>query len=315
MVPGGRRACFTIDLEPDFLSEDGHEVLLDSGRMERLRDFFIGHGIPPTVFVVGRMLEQGLPVAERFAGIGAEFELHSWSHRLDAPDSEEEIVRGSAAFERYFGRPPRGYRAPLGRISAAGIATLARLGFAYDASVFPARRPELGYDFSALPVTPWRWLEQPGIVELPFAVASPLRFVVSLSFLKLMGLGFFRVLFRAGRVPELLVLDSHLYDFFSTSAVRDLSRLDWRRYALLRNTRRVFALLDGFVRLLRRYGYDFATVGGVHDDLVAAKECLPAVSVAALARGYRTSWSAPGRAAALPSMSGATPSVTSTSIR
>ena len=311
-----RRACFTIDLEPDFLSDDSHEVLLDAGRMERLRRFFTGHAIPPTVFVVGRMLEQGLPVRERFAGIGAEFELHSWSHRVDAPDSEEEIVRGAEAFERYFGHRPRGYRAPLGRISAAGIATLARLGFAYDASVFPTRRPELGYDFSALPATPWRWSEQPGIVELPFAVASPLRFVVSLSFLKLMGLGFFRALFRTGRTPDRLVLDSHLYDFFSTSPVRNLSRLDWRRYALLRNTERVFPLLDGFVRLLRRYGYEFATVGRVHDELVAAGEPLPNVSVEALARGYRASWCPPARAAAPPSaVARAISSVTSTPIQ
>lgn len=314
-APGARRACFTIDLEPDFLSEDCHEVLLDAGRMERLRDFFTGHRIPPTVFVVGRMLEQALPVRERFEGTGAEFELHSWSHRPDAPDSEEEIVRGAAAFERYFGRAPRGYRAPLGRISAEGIATLARLGFAYDASVFPARRPELGYDFSALPSSPWRWREHPGIVELPFAVASSFRFVVSLSFLKLMGLGFFDLLFRTGRAPELLVLDSHLYDFFETSPVRALSRLDWRRYALLRNTSRVFPLLDGFVRLLRRYGYDFTTVGEAHDRLLASDAPLPAVSVAALARGYRASWLGRARrAASAAATPDAAPSATSTSV-
>lgn len=290
IAAGPRRACFTIDLEPDFLSDDSHEVLLDAGRMEQLRGFFARHRIPPTVFVVARMLEQGLPVRERFAGVGAEFELHSYSHRVDAPDSEEEIASGAAAFERYFGRRPRGYRAPLGRITAAGIATLARLGFEYDASVFPSRRPELGYDFSALPTTPWRWQEQPGIVEIPFAAASPLRFVVSLSFLKLMGLRFFDLLFRASRPPDLLVLDSHLYDFFSTSPVHSLSVLDWRRYALLRNMRRVFPLLDGFVRLLGRHGYEFATVGEVHDALVARDAPLPTVPLSVLASGYRTSW-------------------------
>ena len=296
-----RRACFTIDLEPDFLSEDCHEVLLDDERMEQVRGFFTRHGIEPTIFVVGRMLEQGLPVAARFEGIGAEFELHSYSHRVDAPDSEDEIVRGTEAFRAYFGRPPRGYRAPLGRIGPAGLATLARNGFAYDASVFPTRRPELGYDFSEMPTTPWTWLEHPGLVEMPFAVASPLRLVVSVSFLKLMGLRFFEVLFRTTGFPPLLVIDSHLYDFFETSPVRRLSWLDWRRHALLRNQRRVLALMDGFVQLLRRNGYRFASVGRVHDALRSGTDPLPSVSVEALRRGYRR-WSppSPGRLARTP---------------
>lgn len=293
-----RRACFTIDLEPDFLSEDCHEVLLDAGRMARLRELFVAHGVAPTVFVVGRMLEQGLPVREGFEGTGAEFELHSWSHRVDAPDSEEEIARGAEAYARYFGRAPRGYRAPLGRIGPAGIAALERHGFAYDASVFPARRPELGYDFSALPVHPWRWAEHPGIVEIPFAVVSPLRFVLSVSFLKLMGLRFFEVLFRTVGFPPLLVIDSHLYDFFETSPVRRLSRLDWRRHALLRNQRRAPDLVGGLFALLARHGYAFETVGRVHASLVA-DEALPDIPVDALRRGYRR-WTPPVRAAGLP---------------
>jgi hypothetical protein len=302
--PARRLACFTIDLEPDFLSEDCHEVLLDDGRMARLRDFFTGHGISPTVFAVGRMLEQGLSIRERFEGIDAEFELHSYSHRPDAPDSEEEIARGVAAFRGYFGRPPRGYRAPLGRIGADGVARLARHGFAYDASVFPARRPELGYDFSTLPTAPWRWAEHPEIVEIPFAVASPLRFVVSVSFLKLMGLRFFEMVFRATGFPPRLVLDSHLYDFFETSPVRRLSRLDWRRHALLRNQERVLPLMDGFVGLLVRNGYEFVSVGRLHDLLVADRGSLPSVSVEALRRGCRR-WSPPAAASARPARTGA----------
>ncbi len=252
--------CFTIDLEPDFLSEDSHEVLLDDRRMAAISDFLTGRRIRPTVFVAGKMLAAGLPVRERFAPLGAEFELHSYSHDNDEPDSAREIVLGTEAFIDYFGFPPRGYRAPSGIISAAGVARLHEAGFRYDASVFPAWRPELGYDHRALPAVPFAYEGLPGIVELPFAVVPRTRVVISLSFLKLAGWAPYAAMFRRYGTPEVVVFDSHLYDFFPTTPVTSLARTDWRRYPLLRNQRRVFPLLNRLVGHFRASGHEFTTM-------------------------------------------------------
>src|SRR5262245_47433632 len=187
-------ACFTLDLEPDFCSHDSHEVLLDDNRFGQFRAFLLTNRMKVTVFVVGKMLEEGLPVRERFKDLDTEFELHSYSHNPYAPDSETEILMGKTAFTEYFGRPPRGYRAPNGAISAPGISILSREGFLYDASVFPAWRPELGYNFSHLPVSPWFYEEYPELPELPFAVLPQSRIVISMSFLKLFGFSFYRLM-------------------------------------------------------------------------------------------------------------------------
>ncbi len=274
--------CFTIDLEPDFLSEDSHEVLLDDDRMNAVAGFLARNGIRPTVFVAGKMLDAGLPVGERFEALGAEFELHSYSHDNDDPDGDEEIARGVEAFTRYFGAKPRGYRAPSGIITPDGVRRLAGAGFEYDSSVFPAWRPELGYDFRGLPTAPFAWEAPGGLVELPFAVVPKLRVVLSLSFLKLLGWTAYRAMFRTGGLPGVLVFDSHLYDFFPTSPVTGLSRTDWRRYALLRNHGSVFDLLQRLVDRVRDAGHEFVLMS----DLLAHARAgdLPTVDPAALGR-------------------------------
>ncbi len=251
---------FTIDLEPDFLSDDSHEVLLDDRRMAAIGDFLTGHRIRPTVFVAGKMLAAGLPVRERFEPLGAEYELHSYSHDNDEPDSAREIVLGTEAFLDYFGFPPRGYRAPSGIVTAAGVRRLHEAGFRYDASVFPAWRPELGYDHRGLPDVPFAYEGLPGLVELPFAVVPRRRVVISLSFLKLAGWAPYAAMFRRYGTPDVVVFDSHLYDFFPTSPVTALPRTDWRRYPLLRNQRRVFPLLGRLIGHFRRAGHEFVTM-------------------------------------------------------
>ncbi len=273
--------CFTIDLEPDFLSEDSHEVLLDDRRMAEIGRFLTRNGIRPTVFVVGKMLDEGLPVRERFEPLGAEFELHSYSHRNDEPDSDSEIARGVAAFEAYFGRRPAGYRAPSGLITPGGLSRLQAAGFRYDASVFPAWRPELGYDHRSLPAEPFAYEGLDGLVELPFAVTRRGRLVVSLSFLKLFGWAPYRALFRRYGTPDVVVFDSHLYDFFPTSPVTTMRRTDWRRYPLLRNQRRVFPLLQTLVDHLRRAGHEPQPMSELYRRAVAAD--LPRVDPARLA--------------------------------
>jgi peptidoglycan/xylan/chitin deacetylase (PgdA/CDA1 family) len=281
-----RLVCMTVDLEPDFLSEDSHEVLLDEHRFTRFAETLSARRVPVSVFVVARMLDQGLPVRERFGALEAEFELHSYSHDPAEADSPREISRAKEAYQTYFGRDPRGYRAPLGFISAPGVRALAAEGFEFSASIFPSNRRELGFDHAALPLSPflWRENEKDLLVEIPFAVSRRPRVVICESYLKLFGLGIFKMLHRAGGFPDTLVIDSHLYDFFETSPVTRLSRLDYRRHALLRNQTKALSLLDGLLSFLAENGYRFATVGEVHDRCRERRADLPRVSLAHLER-------------------------------
>lgn len=270
-------ACFTLDLEPDFLTEDSHEVLLNDERFWQFEEFISNNKIKLTTFVVAKMLESGLPIREKFANISNEFELHSYSHNVKEPDSEIEIVKGKEIFKKYFGRSPRGYRAPNGDISAMGLSILNREGFLYSASVFPSRRPELGFNYGQLPTQPWVYEEYPKLIEFPFAVVYRIKAIISLSFLKLFGLGFYKLMFHLFGFPDILVFDSHLYDYFPTSPVLNLSRLDWRRYALLRNQKHTLVLLQRFINFLRSKGYVFVSMSELYTNTIQRSEELPII--------------------------------------
>jgi len=267
----------TLDLEPDFLKEGCHDVFLNEKRMDHFLNFFDQNHLKLTTYVVGNMLEQNLPVRETFVGIENEFELHSYSHNVKEPDSEAEIVQGKASYINYFGHSPQGYRAPNGHISPQGLAILHREGFLYDASVFPARRPELGYNFANMPTMPWIYAEYP-LVELPFAVILKTRLVISLSFLKLFGLSFYKLMFHLFGFPEIIVFDCHLYDFFLTTPIIEMPRTDWRRYPLTRNLDRSFYLLQGFVDFLRAKGYAFIFMSDLYQHFQQSPQLLPIIS-------------------------------------
>ena len=279
-------ACMTVDLEPDFLSENSHEVLLDETRFDRFGSVLSQRDVPVTVFVAAKMLDEGLPVRERFAPLSTEFELHSYSHDPADPDSLTEIRRSKDAYRRYFGHDPRGYRAPLGFISASGVRALTDEGFQFSASIFPSHRREMGFDFGSLPVTPWMWHDNGNelLVEIPFAVSNRPRIVICESYLKLLGLRPFKMLHRWGGFPDTLVIDSHLYDFFATAPVLALSRVDYRRHALLRNQGKALDLLDKFIGYLTKKGYRFVTVSEIYERCRADAQQLPRVSIEHLER-------------------------------
>jgi hypothetical protein len=101
-----RFACMTVDLEPDFLSVDRHEVLLDESRFDAFASTLRGRGVPVSAFVAAKMLDDGLPVQERFAQLDADFQLHSYSHDPTRPDTPEEIEQAKTAYRTYFGSEP-----------------------------------------------------------------------------------------------------------------------------------------------------------------------------------------------------------------
>jgi peptidoglycan/xylan/chitin deacetylase (PgdA/CDA1 family) len=288
---GERLACMTIDLEPDFLSRDSHEVLCDEEKFGALAEMLIARDIPVTAFLVAKMLEQGLPVRERFSTLDAEFQLHSYSHDPAEPDSRREIERSAQTYREHFGSAPHGYRAPLGFISADGVRELAAQRFEYSASIFPSNRRELGFDFRKLPTEPWMWSagDRDLVMEIPFGVSLKPRVVVCESYLKLLGMGPYRMLYRFGGFPDVLVIDTHLYDFFATAPVLALSRTDPRRYALLRNQGSAIKLLERLVAFLRGKGYRFVKVGDVHDRLRERLDDMPRVDVSRIeGTQYRT---------------------------
>lgn len=269
------RACLTLDLEPDHAGRaepryDGWEP----SRVHELLRLLGRHGAPLTVFVVAGSLRARPATIELFREAGAEFQLHSHSHDLSAPDSAEEIARGKDEFARVFGKEPVGYRAPEGRISEHGWRRLDAAGFHFDSSIFPSFWPRPRY---------LRYRPQPfrpagtSLVELPISTLSWARLIVSLSWFKLLGFGVYRRLLEGGPLPDPLVFDMHLHDLARLPAFDALPR-PWRA-VYSRNQDSGLAFLDRFLELLAARGSRFAALGAVADEL---RRELPGAAPAAL---------------------------------
>lgn len=131
-------ACLTLDLEPDLRAPDRRVRLLeDDGKLEWLLALLKRKGVPLTCFTVMSMGErygERLRALAREADI--EFAVHSFSHDRAQPASDCEVERSWQAFGELFKAPPRGYRSPNCLIDHAGLARLARRGFATTAASF-----------------------------------------------------------------------------------------------------------------------------------------------------------------------------------
>jgi hypothetical protein len=123
--------------------------------LPRAAHLFAARGVHVTWFVVGRDADGDLAATDRAARVanasrlraladgGDELGNHSYSHpyelaRLAPADVARELDGCDRVLRAITGRPPRGFRAPGYDLSPAMLDHLARLGYRYDSSLFPA---------------------------------------------------------------------------------------------------------------------------------------------------------------------------------
>jgi len=257
-MPSMKYACITMDVEPDIRSKEPFiDLFADKKKLEPFARIFHERGLPITAFVVTRLLEEAphLIQAARDA-LPIRFEAHSHSHRQDETDSDRELDAVVGAFKGFFGRAPGGYRAPNGLISPAGLGRLSERGFVYDSSVFPSYRfDEYGYNNLFSPIQPFIFKTPREILEIPLGVIKGIRLVLCLSYIKLLGLSFYKTLMTLFGLPDIVVFLCHPYDFTVSSSLHRIP--GWKRYAHARNARRAMPLFLSFVEMLQKQGYEF----------------------------------------------------------
>ncbi len=260
-MSNGRIACLTLDIEADYhdlVPERHYQALEDESVWEWLTDFSREQRVSWTAFVVGELLETKPALAERLSSTGWELGLHSYSHDPHRTDTPEEIRRGKEAFAAAFGYNPIGYRAPLGKITPQGVRNLLAEGFHYDASIFPTWRPG-AFNHLKDPLEPHMIGfdgEGASLAEIPFAVIPRLRLVVSVSYIKLLGLRFYRWALTRFGLPDVAVIDCHFHDLApSPDAYRQLP-LSWK-LVYRRNRNRGREVLSWLVSWLKDSGYEF----------------------------------------------------------
>jgi hypothetical protein len=265
MMLSMKYACITMDVEPDIHSlAPVIDLFGDRKELELFGRIFNERSLPITAFVVTRLLEEAPHLIHTaMKSLPIRFEVHSHSHRQDEPDSDRELDAAVGAFERFFGRAPRGYRAPNGLISPAGLGRLSDRGFIYDSSVFPSYRfDEYSYNNLSSPIQPFIFKTPREILEIPLGVIKGIRLVLCLSYIKLLGLSFYKALITLFGLPELVVFLCHPYDFTVTSSLHRIR--GWKRYAHARNANMAMPLFLSFVEMLQKQGYQFIYI----DELI-----------------------------------------------
>jgi peptidoglycan-N-acetylglucosamine deacetylase len=192
---------------PERGSRAAHAVY--DASLSRLDAFAGAHGLPLTLFAIGRDLDrpESASALRRLCDRGHAAENHSLDHRydltrLDAPGIEREIVEGARAIERATGRRPTGFRAPGYTVNDAVFDALDAASVAFDSSVFPCpayysakalvlglmgargRRSDAVLDSPRVmfapsrpyrPGRPWYRRGSRGFIELPIQVTPRLR--------------------------------------------------------------------------------------------------------------------------------------------
>ena len=268
-------ACLTLDMEPDYGDPDGHIRLLENtDYFERYTDIINKYKAKVTMFTVASLFERFGEHFERLAHrIPLEYAAHSYSHDPYNAASLEEVDKSAQAIKRINGKKPLGYRAPIGQITREGLGHLLDLGYQYDASLYTSIRPgKFGYANLHMPNTPFRITHgEESLLEFPFTSLSRVRIVFGLSYVKLLGWGFYSLLWRVFGLPDVALFLSHPHDFyFYELAAFHTKSLE--KAALDRNSKHAFEYYNRIVQELKRQGYVFMHMSELYNYVLNLPE-------------------------------------------
>jgi hypothetical protein len=254
--------AFTLDLEAEYAGTvDQYEIFKDHAAIEEFLSIMHSHGVKITAFTVAKIFEQFPGIIKIFEKYDCEFEVHSYSHNPDAPDSRNEIEKAREAYFNYFGKYPKGYRAPQGRISESGIKNLTEQGFLYDSSIFPTYYPNpFRYIFFNRNV---HYHNKYNIMEIPLTSITPFRVLLSISYIKFFGIDFFIKLFDIFDLPDTICFDSHLHDFIFKEASHSKLPLYLKLFCG-RNSSRGIDYCVTLLEFLKQKGYTFCYMSDIH---------------------------------------------------
>ncbi|MDH4220872.1 MAG: polysaccharide deacetylase family protein [Candidatus Aminicenantes bacterium] len=262
-MPEQKLICYTVDLEHDYAglsSSDKYEAFSHREDLDRLADIVRRFELKLTVFATGKVLTQRKETVKFFQDLGAEIELHGYHHIMYQPDVALEIKKGMEAYRKYFGKNPMGYRSPGGVISPILLKTLASEGIQYDSSLVPSFRWRV-YKNLKSPIQPFYHPEAP-IFELPIGVVPKIRLPIAASYIRLLGLSTYKLLFGLFGTHSPLVYLFHLVDLIPTEMLKRLS-LFWR-CVYTKGQKKGVEVFEASVRYFKNMGYKPEFMSNLH---------------------------------------------------
>jgi hypothetical protein len=261
-----RTICLTIDVEPDFgglLAKDLYCGMNDLRKLDRIVKKY---NLKLTAFVTGKSLEDNPDILKQLKSMKCEIEQHSYSHQIGHHSKINDIKNGIKIHEKIVGNPPHGYRAPQGIITQKEVLFLESMGIKFDSSIFPSFFPGR-YNRLNFPLLPYL-IKDSNIMEIPFGVVRKIRIPISLSYIQLLGLSTYKLLFKLFGLPELLIYDFHTYELGKVSSYNELPGL--ARFGYYRAQRlydNPIDVLEKFVQYILSQGYESKYMIDVYNEV------------------------------------------------
>ncbi|MFN3492172.1 MAG: polysaccharide deacetylase family protein [Anaerolineales bacterium] len=257
-------ACITLDMEPDYGDPQKRIRLLENPEfLERYISIVNKHNVKVTMFTVTNLFESRSDVFDNLATrIPLEYSVHSHTHDPRNACSLDEVQNSKQAYTKFIGKAPLGYRAPIGRITKAGLGHLLDNEFMYDASVYPSIRPgEFGYSNLHMPNIPFRIQRADGksLIEFPFTAIEKIRIIFALSYAKLFGWEIYSLLLKTFGLPNYVLLLSHPHDFYFAS-IPNSTVTGVEKTALSRNSTKAFDYFEKMIQFLVKQEYEFVFI-------------------------------------------------------
>lgn len=253
-------AVLSIDLEYDY-GGDRADAL---DRLPELLAVVKRSGAPLTAFVEGRLFVRRPDLCNLLLEAEADVQLHCWSHK-DGPDTAESLRRSAAAFERFTGARPRGYRAATYRLTEEIFQALVTEGFAWDSSILPgigignhSGKAFRKGDFFVL---------DDALMEFPVSSWRRLGIPFTQSYRQMMGPLAESALLRTLSLPKLLVYDMHMTDLVPDGRIWGSPLPLWIKggQALVRRRKHGLNNLAALLERMRAQGYEWTTLSNCHE--------------------------------------------------
>lgn len=262
--PERKLACITLDFETDYGDRinGAFNILQETSQLADVAALYRECEVPVSAFIRTDLLEREPASIELVRELAVDFHCHSHTHATgDRFISDYEISRTQEAFCEVFGEPALGYRAPRGVLYDGDVDLVLENGFKFSSSIFPTFFPGR-FNYRKMPSNPFVY--ENGLIELPFAAVHGLRYTVSLSFVKLLGMTLNRALYALCGLPPIVVFDSHLHDYVLCDA--SYSQLPSRlQFAWGINKNAGMPYFAQFVEVLRAKGYEFITMTQLYE--------------------------------------------------
>jgi peptidoglycan/xylan/chitin deacetylase (PgdA/CDA1 family) len=214
----------SVDVEEIPLKDNKNDYSTVNEGIPLLLDLFDELNISSTLFVTKNVAEDATDSVLEAAKHNHEIACHGEHGRLLDPEGHKydyaNVKRATETITGYLKITPVGFRAPFHKVNEETLTALIKLGYKYDSSVTPSSRLLDRLLLPKAPRTPYepclKNLCKNGsssLVEIPISSLPIANIPLGLSYMRLLGLQFFKFFFSNMR-QDVVMLYMHTYDLF-----------------------------------------------------------------------------------------------------